>query len=259
MKKVILMGAAALLLAATTAVADSWGGDGPIFFYPTWSTNQYQAVAKVELEWPSGGCNGGPFTVNVLGGSLTEKTGFMTFCVESSIDFYPGTPYYATIDPYAAAGWSTNTGTITNPLSPGAAYIYEQYRANKLTGYSNTDISRAIWHEMGTDVSIVNNYDSYGYYVDPVGYNALVAAADTYASSGGGIGNVRVLNLWSLTATGTHLDQGETVTTWIATDAQSQLILDPSAPPSAIVPAPAAISLGMIGLAALGVYMRRYA
>ena len=81
---------------------------------------------------------------------------------------------------------------------------------------------RRFWHEMGQSGGFTNG---------------ITALADSAAPTD--IGNVRVLNLWVLDSTGT-----------VATDVQSHLT---------IVPAPAALVLGALGLGLVGWVKRRLA
>ncbi len=254
MKKTILMCAVTLLFAASAATADTL----PMtIYYPANQSDlnhSYLIAAQVQLTWPDGQWNGGPFSValapagqlipGLSQGTLAPvATPFMTFCVEDSIDFYTGVTYGASIDDVAAQGGKSGDPLATNALTPGAAWIYYQYRQDNLSMYSDQQISQAIWYEMGLSTT-VNPTDS----SDVAADNAVAQLAD--AAHPTGTGGVEVLNLWALQKVGD---------TWIATDAQSQLILVSDLPPSVEVPAPAAILLGLIGLSALGVYMRRYA
>lgn len=258
MKKMILMCAAMLLLAASTATADSLP---LIFHYPSSAVDpqhSYTAVAQVQLSW-NGIWNGGPFQVSLatpsqlldtqygLGqGSLTGvQVPFPTFCVENNVYFYPNTTYFASIDDIAAQGGNSTNPLAQNTLTPGAAWIYYQYRQGNLSAFQDWQISEAIWYEMGLTTSNGEYFNGHPDWGVANGITTLVDAAHPVD-----IGGVRVLNLWTLTKSGNN---------WIATDVQSQLILENASLPPNLVPAPAAIVLGLIGLSALGLYMRRYA
>ena len=225
MKKAIIM-LATMVLFAAPAMA---GPMPPVtFHFPSLAGAEYMAVATVYLTW-DGGWHGGDFQVHMVNGDLPETGVFNTFCVESQITFYPNATYYASIDTAAIKG-SPSASQIA--LTSEAAWIYSQYRAGNLDGvgagdlgfYADRKISEAIWYQQGVADGVKND---------------LADKAELYAPAG--IGDVRVLNLWTLSNVG-----GD----WVASDVQSQLIK---------VPAPAAIGLGLIGLSLIGWFMRRLA
>ena len=225
MKKAIIM-LAAMVLFAAPAMA---GPMPPVtFHFPSLAGAEYMAVATVYLTW-DGGWHGGDFQVHMVDGDLPETGVFNTFCVESQITFYPGATYYASIDTAAIRG---NPSSAKVDLTSEAAWIYSQYRTDKLDGdvgdvgsYTDRQISEAIWWQQG----VADGND-----------NLLSKEAEKHRTEG--IGNVRVMNLWTLSLQ----SNGD----YVASDVQSQLIL---------VPAPAAIGLGLLGLVLVGGYMRRYA
>jgi hypothetical protein len=139
-----------------------------------------------------------------------------------------------------------DTGVVTGPgshsilggkpkgdnLDDRTAYLYTKFATGTLAGYNYTagsgraasaaDLQNAIW------------------YIEQEGgvNNGFVTLANTAVASGGewygkGIGDVRVLNLFETT---------------VRTERQDQLYL---------VPAPAAIGLGVLGLALVGWLKRR--
>jgi hypothetical protein len=165
---------------------------------------------------------GGHFDVT-RSGSLAEwaaagvPANFSTFCVEN-ITFSPGTTYYATIDDTVQWGAVPPT-TLTSQTKN----LYAGYLSGSSLYADDGGLQMAIWYFEG-----VTGYDNPDYYTSR---DALIDLADTYVP---GAENVRVLNLW----TGGPY-QG---------DVQSQLVQ---------VPAPAAIGLGVLGLALVGWLKRR--
>lgn len=207
-----------LCMAVSSARAD--------FTFPVGSSEHYNPVAGVTLGW-NGVWNGGPFDVHVNWGSLPQGKDFSTFCVESTIEFYPGAQYVATVDKVAAQGGLSGN---YNPLNAATAWIYKQYLGGSLRSYSSAAISQAIWYEMGQSGGSHNTI-------------AESAEAATYSTAANpdtvNIGNVRILNLWLLDSAGK-----------VTADAQSQLT---------VVPVPAAIVLGALGLGLVGWTRRRMA
>ena len=62
-----------------------------------------------------------------LGGGLE---GFETFCVQSTVEFYPGTSYSYVL---------TNQASTGPALTLGAAYLYDEFATGNLAGYDYTD------------------------------------------------------------------------------------------------------------------------
>ncbi len=156
----------------------------------------------------------GSQVVQTVGGNV----GFQTFCLQTSVDFYPGNTYN-----YLAASLNT-VGSPQNgiPLSAGVAWLYGEFAQGKLNGYDyansgtgtttaglsatrQTDagaLQAAIWALMGEAVygdgkyvtpTAANNI----FYADALnefgGSLALADASVTAASYG--LYNVGILNL----------------------------------------------------------------
>ena len=158
---------------------------------------------------------------------------FNTFCIESQTANLGWTKYVATIETWAADGdqdLGVNPNDGIDPLSGATAWLYRQYLAGNLSGYTNQAISEALWY-LEDEVKGVNSTS-----------NNLVenAQANAYGSD---LGGVRVLNLWTLTWN-TMTQQ------WEAVDIQSQLVA---------VPAPGAALLAVLGLGLVGWIKKRLA
>ena len=158
------------------------------------------------------GLGGGEFTAytsqDFLGNYAAPAIvagGFETFCMETGVEFSPGTSYYYTL------------GTITQPtpglasqgsglaLTQGAAYLYYQFGKGLLSGFDYTGAGRmaddnllqaAIWALQGGQ--------SYGGYPTPITSNQFYN--DAIAASGGSLTDaegaytgsaVKVLQVWT--------------------------------------------------------------
>lgn len=143
---------------------------------------------QVYLKDGLGSTNGGIFEVYSYPGDAYLLD---TFCIEQNeyLSFY--TPYYYTVDTYAIAGGVG--GGPNDPLDPKTAYLYTGFRANNLAGFDFATLAdvdslqRAIWF---IEQEIAATGDARA--------DALVAMA----ANAQGIGSVRVMNLYSLSAAG---------------------------------------------------------
>jgi len=180
-----------------------------------------------------GNTGGGEFLITVLDDpiGIYPKAGqFVTFCLETNEYVSYNTQYNVTISTGALQGGSGGSGGWNpDPLLPQSAYLYSLWIDN-LIGHSDgnaDDLQKAIWFFEGENLG-VNNY--------------LVNQADLAVAPGGSwnadwgntIGNIRVMNLWNLD--GSY--------------AQDQFVR---------VPVPGAVLLGMLGLSAAGLKLRRFA
>jgi hypothetical protein len=166
----------------------------------------------------------GTFTLTTSGlGIPLDGVRFETFCVEKSVNVYvPGT-YTAVVNTDAIYGNGGGDGS-SDPLDPRSAWLYDQWLTGGLTN-SHTmarDIAWAIWDIEGEwTLGAGSEYD---------GAKGLIGQADDAGWTS--IHDIRVLNLW----TGT-------------TDMQDVLVK---------VPVPAAVLLGMLGLGAAGMKLRKF-
>lgn len=201
--------------------------------------------------------NGGEFTLSTDGGSglllnlsayaattknqtgSTAKPSFQTFCVETTE--YVASPMEIVVSTTTAEGITDSHAILGgkpsgDDLDPMTAYLYTKFAQGTLSGYnygagratSADTLQKAIWW-IENESGGVNN--------------AFVTLANTAVAVGGewygkGIGNVRILNTW----TPGHIGES-------AYKKQDQLYL---------VPTPAAVLLGMLGLGAAGMKLRKF-
>jgi hypothetical protein len=140
--------------------------------------------------------------------------------------------------------------TFGDNLDSRTAYLYTRFAAGALSNYAYTGVDRAasagalqkvIWY---LEQEIGNLTDSSGGFVldaaQQAQADAWIAEAESAIASGrwSGIGQVRVLNMWGVDADGNYVKL-----------AQDQLY----------VPVPAAALLGLLGLGAAGIKLRRFA
>jgi hypothetical protein len=205
-------------------------------------------ICRIKLSttnWPYQSGQGGEFLVEItaayttpggiqVGNSfLPVGTKFPTFCVEHNENVGGGSNYYyAQVNTHAIKGGTTTS----DELGPQAAYLYDGMMKGTLAaGYPASGSARksragalqkAIWAWEG-EASVPTSGWAKTYY-------------DEANGAWTGIGGVRVLNLW----TSYNATTG-------ALSGYAQDVL--------VVPAPAAVMLGMMGLGLVGWIRRRKA
>jgi len=213
------------------------------------------AAPTVKLYNGYGTGPGGEFDVDVVTGPLSYQWNvanglknaigeFGTFCIEKNANIAFGTLYTATISDQAQLGG--NNTSLGDPIDPRTAYLYTQYASGTLSLYpyltpaaretSGADLQQVLWFlENELKIGGVYAYVPNAANAALAGFSAQAMAWFTEADAAGwlDIGNVRALNLWDL-------DTGA--------EKQSQLIL---------IPVPAAVVLGGLGIGLIGWWMRK--
>jgi len=221
---------------------------------------------KIKLDWVGnygGASGGGAFTASGVGTPLSGMDTFLTFCLEYSEHISLGTAYFVDVNTKAVGGGSGVLGTYVgdlpgstgafDPLSSATAWLYTQYRNNGLghgitqnNSASANAVQLAIWGLENEVSSSVNSsiYNSYSNTTKNLANSLITDAinATTGATpSWSGLGNVRVLNLYTGYSSSTGLFTG---------NKQSQLYIAP-------IPEPEIYAMLAAGLGLMGVVARR--
>lgn len=197
---------------------------------------------------------GGEFNVNGVSVAHGAGDSFLTFCLEYSEHFSPGSTYFVQINTAAITGDGVaatypgdvaGTAGVSDPISSATAWLYTHFRAGDLgsfvSGFSNSSaadvnsLQAAIWH-------LENEGDHSAYNSMAISLvNAAVNAATTHLGGWTGIGDVRVLNLFDTYSGGTF-----------SGNHQDQLYLLPTP-----IPEPETYAMLLAGLGLMGFVARR--
>jgi len=131
-------------------------------------------------------------------GETIVNGGFETFCVETTVDFNPGSSYTYNL---------SNSDSLGRQLTEGAAFLYYEFASGNLSGYNynsaatrKTDaglLQAAIWWFQGNQTYNDGNYtipttannQFYALAINTLGANAT--------SANNGLYNVEILELWN--------------------------------------------------------------
>ena len=234
-----------------------------VFFVPSAFADMTVRITQQSGYYYGGG---GEFTHEVTGdpityGTITIPTGtkYQSFCVEDSEFINPGSEYDVIVNTGAIMGNGGGDGSF-DPLDPRTAFLFTHFSNQTLTGYNYTPgsgrvasaraLQRVIWGlegELGTAwtpaAGLETDFWNLAYEATEIADTWLEDPNPTgYTTDGivtwSGIGNVRILNLYVKGYAGNpdYLRQDQLV-----------------------VPAPAAVLLGLLGLSVAGVKLRKYA
>jgi hypothetical protein len=207
--------------------------------------------AQIVLNRGPGQNPGGAFIATVVSGSITLGPSMQTynvgdswqsFCAEYNENFGWNTPYYVNVNTAAVLGGLG--GPSPDPLSAESATVYRHWLAGPQTGDAlankyqlaiwsqeqEVEYKNNTWVKYGTTTALAAHYQT----ITDTDVSNLIASVGTPT-----IGNTRVLNLY---------------TDWSAAAGfsgarQDQLIH--------FVPVPGAALLGLLGLGAAGLKLRR--
>lgn len=188
-------------------------------FMPTLSVASPDVVVGNLVKFVDGpGSPGGEFGIDVL---PVVGTNFITFCLEYNEYINFGSTYKVASVGTAAINGGVGGGN-PDPISNATAYLYTQFRAGSLAGYlgdvaSANSLQNAIWF-LENEIGSVSGQ--------------ALTWANLGLANGTGLGNVRVMNLTTLS--------GEV--------AQDQLMM---------VPEPETYAMLLAGLGLMGFVARR--
>lgn len=150
--------------------------------------------------------SGGEFQSYLTGAAFTPTSltgnGVETFCIEKSEQFQPGATYNFTIET-AAMGGGGGAVAGQDPLDERSAYLYDLFITGNLPGY---DYSNGSGLRQANAGSLQN---AFWYIEQEVGTLDSADAVNWYnlsaAGIGQGLGNVRVLHIFTLDDSGAEI------------------------------------------------------
>ena len=219
-------------------------------------------MARVKMTQGPGVGNGGAFNAEVISGAISYGSvnfgpgaRFPTFCIELTEYFNPDSTYYADsrIAAYGGGAGGGEGSPLRDYLDPRTAALYTQYLGLKtLDGDTASLYQLAIWKveqeiqwdavnskwlKFGTTTFIHSDYQGKSEFHDDVIQGLYIASVGTPTT----IGNVRVMTLWN---------SYDAVNDCFSGNRQDQLV---------VVPIPAAVLLGLLGLGVAGIKLRKFA
>ena len=150
--------------------------------------------------------SGGEFQAYLTGAAFTPTSltgnGVETFCIELSEQFQPGATYNFTIET-AAMGGGGGSVAGQDPLDERSAYLYDLFITGNLPGYDYSNgsglrqanagsLQNALWY-IEQEVGSLDTPDAVSW------YNLSAAGI------GQGLGNVRVLHIFTLDDSGAQI------------------------------------------------------
>ena len=237
-----------LFAAMSVTLVDSSGNSAGLT-YSYGNGGEFRAVANADL---SSVVNWGAYstaTKGIVGASDTGSWGynssmagqryFQTFCIEATEEFYPGTPYGASISGNALYGHLGASPGV--PVTLGTAWLYSQFAKGTLSTYDYTygsgrsgtagSLQQAIWYLQGENGGVDNSLVT-------LALTAVGGAANLFHAANGAFG-VEALNVGD---PGTAQDQLVIITDAI----RARLLAVPE--PTTMVAGAGALGLALLGI-----------
>jgi hypothetical protein len=254
MRKLIFITIVCAFLTAPAALADYYGGTA--MWEQVYSQGQ-GGEFRIRPDGPPGF-----YLSNSAYADDTKNQGaagsFQTFCVETGEFIYE--PMHIKVSETFVNGnpgshaWQGGVLSVGDDLNSDTAYYYTQFATGTLSGYAYSEtvgglnrsqtagaLQRLIWNIEGEGGALTAASTWYGITLTTAQANLIASWQTAYTTSGWtGIGNVRVLQ--------TYQNYNPTTGDYSGLK-QDQLYL---------VPVPGAVLLGMLGLGAAGMKLRKF-